>query len=206
MTTTQLADATQTIPYKPPLQQDRRSQQRFAGGAIFLYRGGFQPTTLGVSWNVLRSGTADLIAESTNISENFVKEHLEFIEDAFGLRVSRLAELFGVTRQAIYDWKQGKSLSKDNEQKLSAFHKAAQRFKEAGLKPDYATKHRTIGGELEFMQALEGGHDPVQAVEKLIVVLERGREQRERLEKLLKDRPEPKGSVADELPPHYPGE
>lgn len=173
---------------------------------MFLYRGGFQPTTLGVSWDVLEGGAADLIVESTNVSENLVKEQLEFIEGAFGLRVSRVAELFGVTRQAIYDWKQGKSLSDENQLKLNALHKAAQRFKEAGLKLDYATKHRTIGGELEFMQALEGGHDPVQVVAKLIVVLERGRKQRERLEKLLKDRPEPKGSIVDDLPPHYPGE
>jgi transcriptional regulator with XRE-family HTH domain len=137
-------------------------------------------------------------------SEDSVKERLEYIESAFNLRVVRLAELLGVSRQAIYDWKQGKSLSEENHRRLEAVYKAARRFKEAGLKPDYTTMHRLIGGELEFIQAL--GQDPEEAVEKLIIVTERGRKQRARLEKLLKDLPEAKGSILDELPPHYPGE
>lgn len=134
-----------------------------------------------------------------------VKHQVGFIETTFGLRVSWVAGLIGVTRQAIYDWKQGKTPSGENYRKLNALYTAAQHFKEAGLKLDYATKHRTIGGELEFIRAL-AGPNPVEAVQKLIVVLKRGHKQRESLDKLLKDRPDPGGSVADELPPHYPGE
>ncbi len=136
--------------------------------------------------------------------EASVKEKLEYIETTFDLRVVRVAELLGVSRQAVYDWKGGKSLSEENHRRLDALYRAARRFKEAGLKSDYTTKHRLIGGELEFIQAL--GQDPLDAVEKLIEVAERGKRQREWLEKRLKTRPEPQGSIADELPPRYPGE
>lgn len=136
--------------------------------------------------------------------EASVKEKLEYIETTFDLRVVRVAELLGVSRQAVYDWKGGKSLSDENHRRLDALYRAARRFKEAGLKPDYTTKHRLIGSEFEFIQAL--GQDPLNAVEKLIVVTERGKKQHEWLEKRLKTRPEPLGTIADELPPHYPGE
>ena len=139
-------------------------------------------------------------------AEASVKEKLEFIEETFELRLTRVANLLGVTRQAIYDWKHGKNITDGHRGKLDLLYRAVQRFAEAGLKLDYNTKHRNIGGDLEFIQALEAGQDPVQAVEKLIVVIERGKKQQATLEKLLKDRPEPRGSVLDELPPHYPGE
>lgn len=136
--------------------------------------------------------------------EASVQEKLEYIETTFDLRVVRVAALLGVSRQAVYDWKGGKSLSEENHRRLDALYRAARRFKEAGLKSDYTTKHRLIGGELEFVQAL--GQDPLNAVERLVVVTERGKRQREWLEQRLKTRPEPQGSIADELPLRYPGE
>lgn len=117
------------------------------------------------------------------------REKLEYIEATFDLRVVRLAELLGVSRQAIYAWKAGKSLSDENHRKLEALYEAARRFREAGLKPDYTTKHRLIGGGLEFIQAL--GQDPVSAVEKLIQVTERGKVARQWLERHLGGRRRP---------------
>ncbi|MCL6528284.1 MAG: helix-turn-helix domain-containing protein [Thermaceae bacterium] len=155
-------------------------------------------------WVLLLNGPLPPGLEEATPPEDSVKEKLECIETTFDLRVVRVAELLGVSRQAVYDWKQGKSLSDENHRRLDALYRAARRFKEAGLKPDYTTKHRLIGGELEFIQAL--GQDPLGAVEKLIVVTERGKKQREWLEEHLKARPAPQGSIADELPPHYPGE
>lgn len=125
----------------------------------------------------------------SDLTDATVKEKLEYIETVFDLRVVRLAELLGVSRQAIYDWKGGKSLSDENHRRLDALYGAARRFREAGLKPDYTTKHRLIGGGLEFIQAL--GQDPLNAVEKLILVIERGKRGREWLEQRLKSRPKP---------------
>ncbi len=155
-------------------------------------------------WVLLVDGPLSQGLEEAAPSEASVKEKLEYIETTFDLRVVWVAELLGVSRQAVYDWKAGKSLSEENHRRLDALYRAARRFKEAGLKSDYTTKHRLIGGELEFIHAL--GQDPLDAVEKLIEVAERGKRQREWLEKRLKTRPEPQGSIADELPPHYPGE
>ena len=38
-----------------------------------------------------------------------VSQKLEYIAGTFELRVVRIAELLGVSRQAIYDWKQGRA-------------------------------------------------------------------------------------------------
>lgn len=196
----------------PPRPQQPQKRLQFSAGAVVLYiKEHFQSTSYGNSWGYIDASVLGAESFVVNAKVGFgsldtsVREKLEFIETTFNLRVSRAADLLGVTRQALYDWKKGMNISDDNRRKLDGLHRAAQRFNEAGLKPDYATKHRTIGGELEFIQAL-AGQNPVQAVEKLIVVLERGRKQQEQLEKLLKDRPEPKGSIVDDLPPHYPGE
>ncbi|AWR88000.1 hypothetical protein Mtai_v1c27750 (plasmid) [Meiothermus taiwanensis WR-220] len=143
-----------------------------------------------------------LSLEESDPAEIPAREKLEYIETALGLRVVRLAELLGVSRQALYDWKEGRRMSEENHRRLDALYKAARRFREAGLRPDYTTLHRRIGGELEFLQAL--GQDPLNAVEKLIAVTERGEKQRAWL-KRLENRPE-RGSIDDELPPHYPGE
>jgi len=171
----------------------------------FLGRGGQVSSTGYISeWVLLVNRPQSQGLEEAAPPEASVKEKLEYIETTFGLRVVRVAELLGVSRQAIYDWKEGKSLSDENHRRLNVLYRAARRFRGAGLKPDYTTKHRLIGGELEFIQVL--GQDPLDAVEKLIVVTERGKKQREWLEQRLKSRPEPLGSIADELPPHYPGE
>jgi transcriptional regulator with XRE-family HTH domain len=156
------------------------------------------------TWVLLVNSPLPQAFEVTENTDASVKDKLEYIESAFDLRVVRVAELLGVSRQAVYDWKRGKSLSDENHRRLDALYKAAQCFKEAGLKLDYTTKHRLIGGELEFIEAL--GRDPLKAVEKLIELIKRGKKQREWLEKRLKTRPEPQGSIADDLPPHYPGE
>jgi len=208
---------TQTLvpPYSAPyLPQPQRTEKKsqYSAGAVGLYiKEHFQPTSCGSVWIVIDVNTAFSEGYILGMESRFespgesAREQLEFIETAFDLKISQLADLFGVTRQSIYDWKKGKSISDDNRRRLDGLYKAAQRFKGADLRPDYAIKHRTIGGDLEFIQAL-AGQNPVKAVEKLIEVLERGRKQRERLEKLLKDRPRPEGSIADDLPPHYPGE
>jgi transcriptional regulator with XRE-family HTH domain len=171
----------------------------------YFLRPGRQVSSTGYSeWVLLVNDSQSQVLEEAAPPEASVKEKLEYIETTFDLRVVRVAELLGVSRQAVYDWKGGKSLSDENHRRLDALYRAARRFKEAGLKPDYTTKHRLIGSEFEFIQAL--GQDPLGAVEKLIVVTERGKKQREWLEKRLKTRPEPLGTIADELPPHYPGE
>jgi len=192
---------------RPPVQFVREEARivPLSGTALRYYFHKRQVGSTGYSdWVFLVNGPLSQVLEEAAPPEASVKEKLEYIETTFDLRVVRAAELLGVSRQAVYDWKGGKSLSDENHRRLDALYRAARRFEEAGLKPDYTTKHRLIGGELEFIQAL--GQDPLDAVEKLIEVAERGKRQREWLEQRLKTRPEPQGSIADELPPHYPGE
>lgn len=155
-------------------------------------------------WVFLVSDPSSQVLEEDASPEASVREKLEHIESTFDLRVVQVAELLGVSRQAIHDWKRGKSISDENHRRLDALYRAARRFKDAGLKPDYTTKHRLIGGELEFVQALS--QNPLDAVEKLITLTERWKGQREWIEERLKTRTEPPGSIADELPPHYSGE
>ena len=197
--------------YLPRPKRTKERPQLSAGTMSLYIREEFQPTSYGIAWGYVDTLVTDpntyvqdpqRIAEIPDVS---IKEKLDFIGEAFELKVTRVADILGVTRQAIYDWKKGKCLSDDNNRKLNELFKAAQRFKDAGLRLDYNTKHRNVGGDLDFIQAL-ADQDPVQAVEKLVVVIERGKKQSAKLEKLLKDRPEPKGSILDELPPHYPGE
>lgn len=188
-------------PMKNPMQQvlpSSSSAAVWANDAYLIERGG---STGQISrWIFSAVG----VPKERPTGPEGVSQKLEYIAAAFELRVVRIARLLGVSRQAIYDWKQGKSLSEENHHKIEALYRAAQRFREASLEPDYNTRHCLIGGEVEFVDAL--AHNPLQAVERLIEVTSWGKKQGEWLAKLLGNRPEPSGSILDDLPPHYPGE
>jgi hypothetical protein len=133
------------------------------------------------------------------------REKLEHIAFVLNMSPIRISEILGISIYAIFVWMdEGESPGPEAERKLDQLYAAARSLEEAGVRLDYTNKHRLIGGELEFIEAL--GRDPLKAVEKLIELIKRGKKQRKWLEQRLKARPEPEGSALDELPPHYPGE
>lgn len=133
------------------------------------------------------------------------RQKLERISFVLNMSPIRISEILGISRQAIFIWMDGgESPGPEAEHKLDELYAAARRLEKAGVRLDYTTKHRLIGDGTEFLHALT--EDPLKAVGKLLEGLERGKKQRKWLEQRLKARPEPEGSVVDELPPHYPEE
>jgi hypothetical protein len=133
------------------------------------------------------------------------RKKLEHIAYIFNMSPIQISEILGISIYAIFVWMDGgKSPGLEAERKLGELYAAARQLEEAGIRLDYTTKHRLIGDGVELLHALT--EDPLKAVDRLLEVLERGKKQRKWLEQRLKTRPEPDGTIADELPPHYPGE
>lgn len=57
------------------------------------------------------------------------------IRDAFSLSVVQLAQIFGVSRQAIYDWREGKPVKTENRQRIAAIRALAHQWMQTYPKP-----------------------------------------------------------------------
>ncbi len=57
------------------------------------------------------------------------------IREAFSLNVVQLAQVFGVSRQAVYDWREGKPVKVENRQRIADIQNLAHRWNELYPKP-----------------------------------------------------------------------
>ncbi len=125
-------------------------------------------------------------------------EKIAYIKFAFNIRDVHLTEMLHVPKHVIQNWRSGEDMPSDTTRRVEMLYNAARRFREAGLRPDYNTMHRLIGGEREFIDEL-ASTEPVGAVERLIVVKKRGENQTERLNRILKNLPDTKINICEEF-------
>jgi transcriptional regulator with XRE-family HTH domain len=111
--------------------------------------------------------------------------------------VLEIANLFQVSRQAVYDWQGGAQPSPETANKLSDLAQAADVFAKAGVPIDSRTLRRKIaGGKTLWEIAAEGGATSV-AARSLVATLTRENAQRERLNQRFAGRKTPSLAVDD---------
>lgn len=95
--------------------------------------------------------------------------------------VLELANLFGVSRQAVYDWQDGAQPNEQTRERLADLARAANVFAQAGVAVDTQTLRRKMTGGKTLLDAVLTGGDAVQLAQSLTGTLKRENSQRERL-------------------------
>ena len=115
-------------------------------------------------------------------------ENLARIRDVLKPTMLELAGLFGVSRQAVYDWQQGSQPISQTAQRLAQLARVADVFAEAGLSVDARTLRRKVAGGRTLLDAVSSGDDAESAARNLMATLKREASQRERLQAQLAGR------------------
>jgi hypothetical protein len=86
------------------------------------------------------------------------------VRDVFGLKMSELAQVFGVSRRAAYDWLGGAVPKSEMLSKFYTLSKHADEFKAAGIERVDHFLHRPIVAERTLLDLLKSGENLESAV------------------------------------------
>lgn len=138
---------------------------------------------------------ADVVT-GTQAIQSSVK-NLARIREIFKPTVTELANLFGVSRQAVYDWQAGKPIAPENSLRLGEFAQAAELLSTQRIQiSSQALRRKVLGGQ-SLLDALRHGGPVLDTAAALAQVLDREAVQREKLTARLLGRQRPAVSVAD---------
>lgn len=126
-------------------------------------------------------GTQDDAAYDVELDRSPV-ENLARIREVLKPTMLELASLFGVSRQAVYDWQQGSQPVPQTAQRLAQLASVADVFAEAGLSVDAKTLRRKVAGGRTLLDAVSSGDDAESVARSLMGTLKREASQRERLQ------------------------
>jgi transcriptional regulator with XRE-family HTH domain len=112
-------------------------------------------------------------------------ELMQVIKAGFGRTMTRLPEVFGVSRQTLYNWLNGETPKPAQQEKLKQLAEAARMFSKLGFKPTSLALDRTISQGKSLLQLLSEGADGRDAAKKLVRIVQRGNEARAKLDELL---------------------
>ncbi|MFM9967825.1 MAG: hypothetical protein ACKVQK_05435 [Burkholderiales bacterium] len=118
-------------------------------------------------------------------------ENLARIRDVLKPTITELANLFGVSRQAVYDWQAGKQTATENSAKLDALAKAADVLALSGIQGSSQLLRRRFAGGESLIGVIREGGSVVSAAQALAQILGREAKQREQLATRLAGRVKP---------------
>ena len=107
------------------------------------------------------------------------------VKSGFGRTMTRLPEVFGVSRQTLYNWLEGETPKEAHQVKLKQLAAAAQVFAAFGFKPTSQLLDRTVSEGKSFLRLLSEGGDGRETAKRLVRISQRGAETRTKLEDLL---------------------
>ena len=109
-------------------------------------------------------------------------ENLARIREVLKPTMLELASMFGVSRQAVYDWQQGSQPVPQTTRRLAQLARVADVLAEAGLSVDATTLRRKVADGRTLLDAASSGDDAESVVRSLMGTLKREASQRERLQ------------------------
>jgi hypothetical protein len=124
-------------------------------------------------------------------------EDLTHIRAVLKPAITDLAHSLSVSRQAVYDWQNGKPIGSANARRLAAMAKAADMFAAEGLTSPSQLLRRAIKGKKSFLDLVRGGESAEDAIRELISRVRRELEQRQILAARLANRKKPTITVDD---------
>lgn len=128
-----------------------------------------------------------------------VVENISRIRTLLSPTVTDLASILKVSRQAIYDWQAGKSISVENAERLSELARAADLFATEGLRGTSQALHRPIKNGKNFFKLIDEGTPADTAARSLIEIVRSEFRQREALRNRLAGRKRPSRETFSEM-------
>lgn len=144
--------------------------------------------------------SAQFVREAFGYQPYEVLDQPQIVEDApyaklmsqvkagFGRTMSRLPEVFGVSRQTLYNWLEGETPKAVHQERLRQLAEAAKVFAELGIKPTTLMLGRTLTQGKSFLQLMAAGADGQETARKLVRIVQRGADSRAKLDSLLEGR------------------
>jgi len=141
------------------------------------------------------------ISAYSEIGENrSAAENIERVREVLSPNISSLAKIFGVSRQAVYNWLNGEQPKEKHLAMLRDLAQAADMLVEAGIRVNGALlKRQIIAGKSLFEVARDGG-STFDAAQQLVRVVKREAIQREQMAGRFAGRKAAAGSVESHLP------
>ena len=118
-------------------------------------------------------------------------ENLARIGEILKPTIAELAHLFGVSRQAVYDWQAGKPTTAENAAKIDDLAKAADVLALSGIEGFSQLLRRKIAGGKSLLDVVREGGSAASAAQTLAQTLGREAKQREQLALRLAGRAKP---------------
>lgn len=128
------------------------------------------------------------------VQEDIVRtaaENLARIREILKPTITELAHLFGVSRQAVYDWQAGKPTAPENAAKLDDLAKAADALALTGIEGSSQLLRRKIAKSKSLLDVVREGGSAASAAQVLAQTLGREAKQREQLALRLAGRAKP---------------
>jgi transcriptional regulator with XRE-family HTH domain len=118
---------------------------------------------------------------------NTPAENLAQVRKVLHPSITELANLLGVSRQAVYDWLAGKGISSQHEDKVESLAKAASVISASGLNV-FQPLHRRLPGGKTLFETIRDGGSPESVALDLVRIARRDVEQRQQLDARLSGR------------------
>ena len=112
-------------------------------------------------------------------------EWMQRVKTGFGRTMSRLPQVFGVSRQTLYNWLKGETPNAGHEARLRELVAAADVFRERGITLTSPMLLRSISNDKNFLELMASGADGRDTAEKLVRIVRGGEASRSKLEQLL---------------------
>ena len=113
---------------------------------------------------------------------------MEQVKEGFGRTLSHLPEVFGVSRQTLYNWLAGETPKEMHQSRLRELAAAAGVFKELGFKPTSGALDRTVSQGKSLLQLIGSGSDGAVAARELVRIVEKGARSRASIDAMLGER------------------
>jgi transcriptional regulator with XRE-family HTH domain len=133
---------------------------------------------------VVLPAAADRSAPSAGL---FASE-MEDVRRGFDRTFSKLPEVFGVSRQTLYNWLRGETPRDQHHARVRELAAAARTFLSQEFRPTVGQLDRPVRGGKSFLQLIAEGADGAASATDLVRMTERGHRDRSRLDDLLGDR------------------
>jgi hypothetical protein len=122
---------------------------------------------------------------------------MQEVISAFGRTLSRLPVVFGVSRQTLYNWRDGERPKEVHQAKLTQLAAAARTFSAGQFTPTSPMLDRTVAQGKSFLTLLAEGADGADAATRLMRIVQRDRAADARFDAALPGRPKVKLTAAD---------
>jgi len=142
-------------------------------------------------------GPVEVVRAVPPVEEQPYARLMAEVRAGFGRTLSRLTEVFGVSRQTLYNWLEGETPREEHRDRLRQLANAAQVFVELQIKPTSQMVDRTISNGKSLLQLIAEGGDGKESAKKLIRIHQRGQSSRIQLDELLVGRPKSKPKASD---------